>query len=116
MGFILMIDSFRQENGATRFVPNSHCWPDVPADRLVDTRTEYPGELLGCGEAGMIILFNGAIWHGHRANVTPHPRRSIQGYFVRRNLRSGFDSLNRLPPAVKASMNPLARYLLALDE
>ena len=116
LGFILMVDPFRQENGATRFVPNSHRWPDVPADRLVDTCSECPGELLGCGDAGTMILFNGAIWHGHSANVTAHPRRSIQGYFVRRNVHSGFDFRDRLVPAVEARMKPLARYLLALDE
>jgi hypothetical protein len=26
-----------------------------------------------------MIIFNGAIWHGHTANVTPDVRRSIQG-------------------------------------
>ena len=38
LGFILMIDSFREENGATRFVPTSQHWTDLPCDRLVDTR------------------------------------------------------------------------------
>jgi ectoine hydroxylase-related dioxygenase (phytanoyl-CoA dioxygenase family) len=87
LGFILMIDPFRKDNGATRFIPTSHLWPDLPGDRLSNTRTIYPGEILGCGDPGTMILFNGAIWHSHTANVTPHPRRSIQGYFVRRNAR-----------------------------
>ncbi len=38
IGFILMIDPFRQDNGATRFVPRSHNWPDAPSDRLTDTK------------------------------------------------------------------------------
>ena len=114
-GFILMIDPFRRENGATRFVPGSHCWPGLPADELSDTRADYDGEVLGCGDAGAMILFNGATWHGHTANVTPHPRRSIQGYFVRRDARSGFDFRDRMPPACRTRMGPLARYLLSLD-
>jgi len=116
LGFILMVDSFREENGATRFVPTSHNWTDLPCDRLSDTRAKYPGEVLASGERGTMIIFNGAIWHGHTANVTPDSRRSIQGYFVRRNAWSGFDFSNRLLPAVRGRMSPLARYLLALDD
>ena len=115
LGFILMIDLFRAENGATRFVPTSHNWTDLPCDRHSDTRAKYPGEVLGCGERGTMIIFNGAIWHGHTANVTPDMRRSIQGYFVRRSVRPGFDFRNRLLFAARTCMSPLARYLLALD-
>ena len=116
LGFILMIDSFREENGATRFVPSSHNWMDLPRDRLADPRAKHSGEILGCGDRGTMILFNGAIWHGHTANTTRQARRSIQGYFVRRGARSGFDFRNRLHSAVRTRMSPLARYLLALDE
>ena len=116
LGFILMIDSFREVNGATRFVPTSHNWTDLPCDQLTDTRAKYPGEVLGCGERGTMIMFNGAIWHGHTANVTSDSRRSIQGYFVRRSARSGFDFRNRLRPATHSRMSPFARYLLALDD
>jgi ectoine hydroxylase-related dioxygenase (phytanoyl-CoA dioxygenase family) len=117
LGFILMIDSFRAENGATRFVPTSHNWSDLPCDRMSDARAKCSGEVLGCGGRGTMIIFNGAIWHGHTANVTPDLRRSIQGYFVRRSARSGFDFRNRLLPTARSRMSPLARYLLlALDD
>lgn len=116
LGFILMIDSFREENGATRFVPTSHNWTDLPCDRLSDTRAKCSGEVLGCGERGTMIIFNGAVWHGHTANVSPDARRSIQGYFVRRSARSGFDFRHRLPLAARTRMSSLARYLLALDD
>ena len=32
LGFIVMIDEFRPDNGATRFIPGSHRWPGSPAD------------------------------------------------------------------------------------
>jgi hypothetical protein len=115
LGFILTLDAFREENGATRFVPGSHEWPDVPGDRLCHLRAEYPGESLACGEPGTMILFNAAIWHGHTANITERPRRSIQGYFVKRNAKQGFCFRSRLAAHVQRRMSSLARYLLALD-
>ena len=115
-GFILTVDAFREENGATRFVPGSHNWPDVPSDRLSDPRAEYPGEIVVCGEPGTMILFNAAVWHGHTANVTERPRRSIQGYFVRRNATQGFCFRSRLTEHIQTRLSSLARYLLAIDE
>jgi ectoine hydroxylase-related dioxygenase (phytanoyl-CoA dioxygenase family) len=115
-GFILMIDPFREENGATRFVPGSHRWPDVPNDSVSDSHAKYPGEIPVCGEPGTMILFNAAIWHGHTANVTSYARRSVQGYFVRRTATQGFNFPSRLPSQVKTRMSSRARYLLALDD
>jgi ectoine hydroxylase-related dioxygenase (phytanoyl-CoA dioxygenase family) len=114
-GFILAVDAFRNENGATRFVPGSHQWPDVPTDRLPGLRAEYPGEILALGDPGTMILFNAAIRHGHTANVTERPRRSIQGYFVKRSAAQAFCFRSRLAEHVQARMSSRARHLLALD-
>lgn len=110
-----MIDPFRKENGATRFVPESHKWDELPRDRLLNTQDPYAGEVLARGERGAMIVFNGAVWHGHTANSTSEARRSLQGYFVRRDARSGFDFPNRLKFEARSRLSPLARYLLALD-
>jgi ectoine hydroxylase-related dioxygenase (phytanoyl-CoA dioxygenase family) len=91
--FILMIDPFTSEIEATRFVPFSQYWVDVPSDRLTDPRASFSGEIAACGESGSLIIFNGAIWHGHKANNTREQRRSIQGYSVRRDAQSGIDFL-----------------------
>jgi hypothetical protein len=114
VGFILMIDPFTPENGATRFVPTSQNWPEVPSDQLANLRSTFPGEVTACGEAGSLIIFNGAIWHGHTANKTTEERRSIQGYFVRRNAQSGIDFSARMEPETFGRISALARYLLSL--
>jgi ectoine hydroxylase-related dioxygenase (phytanoyl-CoA dioxygenase family) len=115
-GFILMLDGFRHENGATRFVPGSHRWPDLPSHRTTGSRGRWPGEVLASGDAGTLIVFNASIWHGRTANVTEHPRRSVQGYFVRRNARSGSDFASFLLPSARTRMGQLARYLLSAQE
>jgi ectoine hydroxylase-related dioxygenase (phytanoyl-CoA dioxygenase family) len=112
-GFIFMVDEFRNDNGATRFVPGSHLWPAVPTDLLGDLKADYPGQVLACGPAGSMIVFNGSVWHGHTVNRSGQPRRSIQGAYVRRGAESGENLPARLLPATLSRIGPLAQYLLA---
>jgi len=110
VGFILMIDEFRPDNGATCFLPGSHRWPktsvgDVASDRQVPV----------CGPVGAMIIYNGSVWHGHGRNETLTPRRSIQGAFIRRDLQSGTDLASRLLPETLRRIGPLARYLILGD-
>ena len=115
LGFILMVDDFRDDNGATRFVPGSHTWAGTPEQTMRDRRSSYPGELVACGRAGSMVVFLGSVWHGHTANVSQAPRRSIQGYFVKREARPAIDWPARMRPETLARIGPLARQLLALD-
>jgi hypothetical protein len=104
VGFIVMVDEFRRDNGATRFVPGSHGSPDRPDDGTC--------EVLACGPAESMILFNGSVWHGHAANRSPEPRRSIQGAYIRREAPSGANLPARMRPDTLARIGPLARYVL----
>src|SRR5262249_28540268 len=65
VGFIVMVDEFHAGNGATRFVPGSHLWPREPDGSKNTAGTD--GEVLACGPAGSILIFNGSVWHGHTA-------------------------------------------------
>jgi ectoine hydroxylase-related dioxygenase (phytanoyl-CoA dioxygenase family) len=114
LGFIVMIDEFRSDNGATRFVPGSHRWPGLPADILSDQRAAYDGEVRACGSAGSLLVFNGSAWHGHGANTSSAPRRSIQGAFIPRGGSAAVDFAARMQPETHERLGPLARYLLSL--
>jgi ectoine hydroxylase-related dioxygenase (phytanoyl-CoA dioxygenase family) len=104
LGFILMVDDFRSDNGATRFVPGSHRKSDGQGDAV-----------LALGAAGSLVIFNASTWHGHSENTTAAPRRSIQGYFVPRAGRAGTDFAARMTPETRARLCPLALYLLSLE-
>ena len=114
VGFILMIDEFRPDNGATRFVPGSHQWPSTPKDVMRDPSAEHDGQLLACGTAGSLVVFNGSVWHGHTANTSGSPRRSLQGAFIPRDGRAGTDFSARMRPETRARLAPLAKYLLTV--
>src|SRR6185295_17395252 len=56
-GFILMVDDFRPENGATRFVPGSHKWLVPPETHLSELRADHEEQVQVCGVAGSLIIF-----------------------------------------------------------
>ena len=114
LSFILMVDEFRPENGATRFVPGSHQWLGVPEDTISDPQSDYDGQILACGSAGSLLVFNGSAWHDHSANTSDKPRRSLQGAFVPRGGQAGTDFAARMQPETRARLSPLARYVLAV--
>jgi ectoine hydroxylase-related dioxygenase (phytanoyl-CoA dioxygenase family) len=114
VGFILMVDEFRPENGATRFVPGSHRSPDAPAGGGVDLSADRDDQVLACGPAGSLLIFNGSVWHGHTANTTNQPRRSLHGAFIPREGKSATDFAARTPPQTLARLSPIARQVLAL--
>jgi hypothetical protein len=114
LGFILMVDEFRSDNGATRFVPGSHNWSGIPASLMTDRKADHEGQVLACGPAGSLIVYNGSVWHGHTANPSGEPRRSIQGSYIRRDGRSGLDLPARMRPETLSRISPLAKYLLSV--
>jgi hypothetical protein len=115
VSFIWMVDEFRNDNGATQFVPGSHNWSAIPHELTSDRLAEYENQTLtACGQAGSLIIFNGSVWHGHSANTTGAPRRSIQGAFIPRDAQAGTDFSTRMRPETLARISLLARYLLAL--
>jgi ectoine hydroxylase-related dioxygenase (phytanoyl-CoA dioxygenase family) len=107
VGFIFMVDEFRADNGATRFLPGSHRWSR-------DCAAEHSGVSPACGPAGSLIVFNGSVWHGHGANVSDEARRSIQGAFIRREGQRPIDLSARMRPETLARISAHARLVLAV--
>ncbi len=97
-------------------MPGSHLWPAVPEHEALNLGGDYDGQAVACGTAGSMIIFDASVWHGHMANRTLQWRRSLQGYFVKREARSGTDWLSRMLPETLERLGPCARYMLALPE
>lgn len=114
VGFIFMVDDFRKDNGATRFVPGSHKWPTIPGEAATDSAAGPERQVAACGAAGSVILYNGSVWHGHAANRSGKPRRSVQGAYIRRDAGPAVNQAARILPQTRARIGPLAEYLLAV--
>jgi len=112
LGFVLMVDGFRPDNGATRCVPGSHRWSHTPEHAMSDARAVHDAEVLACGAAGSLLVFNGSVWHGHTANTSNGSRRSIQGAFIPREGRAATDFAARMQPGTRARLGPLAHLVL----
>lgn len=115
VGCIFMVDAFDAENGATRFVPGSHLQSREPGEVMhspEDADADYK-QVLACGPAGSIIIFNASTWHGHGANRSGRPRRSIQAHFVPREAQaSPADHSGRMRPETLQRLGDLAKYVL----
>jgi hypothetical protein len=114
VGFIIMVDEFRSDNGATRFVPGSHKLPTSPTEVLENPAADHERQVLACGPAGSVIIYNGSIWHGHSANRTGEPRRSIQGAYIRRGAEAAINQAARIRQETLGRLGALAKYVLAV--
>jgi len=110
IGFILMVDEFREDNGATRFVPGSHKWTSNPDE---NPATEFD-DVAVCAPAGSVIIYNGSVWHGHGANYTGEPRRSIQGSYIRRDAEAAVNQAECIRPETLGRISELAKHVLAI--
>jgi hypothetical protein len=112
VGFIVMVDEFDAENGATRFVPGSHLLPSEPSDLMTDATDACEEQVLACGPVGSVIIFNGSVWHGHTTNRSNRRRRSVQGAFISREAQASINQASRIRPETLQRIGNLAKYVL----
>ena len=107
-----MLDELTKENGATRVVPGSHRWMDMPRDQLEDLQAAHPKEVFITAPAGSMAVFNGQIWHGSTTNHNGMPRRVYHGAFCAREHKQQTDQRAYLRPETKARIDLHAQYIL----
>jgi ectoine hydroxylase-related dioxygenase (phytanoyl-CoA dioxygenase family) len=114
LGFIVMVDEFREDNGATRFAPGSHRAEPTGA-REGNQRPDDCAHVLACGEPGSVVVYLGSTWHGYSANRSGNPRRSIQGAYIPRGGTAGVQWQSRLSVEALGGLSQVARRVLAVD-
>ena len=112
LGGIFMVDAFTSDNGATCFVPGSHLHSTEPAECMPNTWDPHAKQVLACGPAGSLIIFNASVWHGHSENRSKKPRRSIQVHFVARDAQDSTHHAACMRVETMQRIGALARYVL----
>ena len=72
-----MLEDQSEENGATRLVPGSHLWPELPEDKP-DVES-----IAATGPAGTMLMFDGRLSQAPGRTAPPRRRHLLLGYFCR---------------------------------
>ena len=113
---IWLLDDFTPENGATRVIPSSHKWSQLPQDVLPDPVAPHEDEVLVLGPAGSVVVMNTHAWHGGTANRTGTHRRALHAFYCRNDKPQQQYQKRMLRPETQAHLSPQLRSLLALDD
>ena len=113
---IWLLDDFTAQNGATRVIPGSQNWKQLPQDVLKDPAAQHPEEVLVLGPAGSVVVMNTHAWHGGTANLTGNPRRALHIFYCRTDLPQQQYQKKLLRAETQAHLTPQLRNILALDD
>ena len=113
---IWLLDEFTSENGATRVIPGSQKWRQLPQEALADPLASHPEEKLLLAPAGSVVVMNTHAWHGGTANRTAAPRRALHAFYCRSDKPQQQYQKRLLRPETQARLSPELRRLLALDD
>jgi ectoine hydroxylase-related dioxygenase (phytanoyl-CoA dioxygenase family) len=113
---IWLLDEFTSENGATRVIPGSQKWRQLPQEALADPLAPHPEEKLLLAPAGSVVVMNTHAWHGGTANRTGAPRRALHAFYCRSDKPQQQYQKRLLRRETQARLSPELRRLLALDD
>jgi ectoine hydroxylase-related dioxygenase (phytanoyl-CoA dioxygenase family) len=86
----IALDDFYPDNGSTQLIPRSHLWP---AERSPEPDDVVQVEM----SAGSMLLWDGSLYHGGGANLTPDTRRTLTFNYTRGWLRTQFNQYLSIP-------------------
>jgi len=102
---IWAFDDFREDNGATRYVPQSHLNPTEERPGTEPMIAEMP--------AGSVLIYDGSLWHGGgESTATGARRRCVNNIFTRQWLRQQDNMYLSLTPERVLNSPKLMQRLL----
>src|SRR5205085_11251630 len=104
---LVFLDDFGPGNGATRVVPGTHRFPNVPDKRAADPANVHPRQQIVSGTAGAILIFSAHLWHSGSLNTGKKSRRALQASYAPR----AFTRMHSPLPGAALVSESLRRYL-----
>ncbi len=107
---VWMLDDFKEANGATQVVADSHLTRRKPVwgeEQQEATLLESP--------AGSVAIWLSNTWHRSGPNATDDPRRAIICYYSRAWIKPFTDYVSSLDEDVVKTFSPQLRYLLGFS-
>jgi ectoine hydroxylase-related dioxygenase (phytanoyl-CoA dioxygenase family) len=117
--FLVMLDNFTEENGATYFMDGGHRLAEKPSDEVF-----FKQAVRAVGPAGSIIVFDSNLWHAAGVNRSKGPRRALTINFTRPFIKQqldypralGYDKADAWSPALRQLLGYNARVPVSFDE
>ena len=110
MNFLIMLDDFTVENGATLLLPGSHRMAEKP-----DEADFMASAVPATGKAGDILIFDSRVWHRAGTNRTGAARRALTLTFTPPFFKQQLDYPRFLGPEYAARVSPKIRQILGYD-
>jgi ectoine hydroxylase-related dioxygenase (phytanoyl-CoA dioxygenase family) len=110
VGYLLALDDFTDENGATWCLPGSHL-----SDRVPTEEEFYAGAVRWRPRAGDAVVFDARLFHAGGENTTDRPRHAITMNLCRSYMRQRFDYPRLVPPELIARLGPGGRRLVGMN-
>jgi ectoine hydroxylase-related dioxygenase (phytanoyl-CoA dioxygenase family) len=106
INLMFAVDEFREDNGATLFIPGSHQKADfkVAAVEATAINATCP--------AGSMILFDSTTWHAAGANSSGRDRLAMNHQFTRSYVKQQVDYVRALGEATVLAQPPRTQQLL----
>jgi len=117
--WLVMLDDFTEENGATYVLSGSHTFPNPPEEQRF-----FAAASRAVGPAGSIVVFNSNLWHAAGINTSAGPRRALTVAFTRPFIKQqldypralGYDRAGEFSPRLRQLLGYNARVPSSLDE
>jgi ectoine hydroxylase-related dioxygenase (phytanoyl-CoA dioxygenase family) len=110
LGWLLALDDFTEENGATYCLPGSQMRLDTPSDEEF-----YSHAVRWYPKAGDAVIFNARLWHAGGENLTDRPRHALTINVCRAYMRQRFDYPRLVPDELVAKLGPVGRRFLGFN-
>ena len=110
VGVMVALDDYTEENGATRFLPQSFERIEPPSveEFMAKSEQTFP-------RAGEAVIFNARTWHMGGANRTATPRHAITLNVCRSYMRQRFDYPRLVGPETLDHIGDVGRRFLGFN-